>query len=107
MESLPLSATAAANQAPTGADYALEGATWGTSTAPGTAGGVVTYSFATGDYSGQPFHFDAPPLDPAYQDAVRSAFATWSHVGNITFREVADSAASDIRIGREAIDGPY
>jgi len=107
MTTAPLSATAASDSGTSTHDYVLEGPKWGTSTAPASAGGVVTYSFATGDYSGQPFHFDTPTLDHAYQDAVRSAFADWSHVANITFKEVADSAASDIRIGWEKIDGPY
>jgi hypothetical protein len=107
MQILPLSATAELNQGTTTADYVLQGAKWGPNTTPGTPGGVVTYSFATGDYPGQPFHFDAPPLAPVYQIAVRSAFATWSEIGNIAFREVADSPASDIRIGWQAIDGPY
>ena len=107
MGTLSLSAASAADHGTSTADYVLEGPKWGTSAALGTAGGVVTYSFATGDYSGQPIHFDTPALDHTYQDAIRSAFAAWSHVANITFKEVADSAASDIRLGWEPIDGPY
>jgi hypothetical protein len=107
MTTVPLSTTAAADSGTSTHDYVLEGPKWGASAAPGTAGGVVTYSFATGDYSGQPFHYDTPALDHAYQAAVENAFADWSHVANITFKEVPDSAASDIRIGWEHIDGPF
>src|SRR5689334_2318339 len=104
--SLTSNAAASGPHAPDGADYVFEGAKWGASAASGTPGGVVTYSFATGNFAGDPFHYDAP-LDPAFQAEVRGAFNEWSSLGNVTFQEVPDSAASDVRIGWEAIDGPF
>jgi hypothetical protein len=87
-------------------DYTLEGAKWGRDASPGTPGEVVTFSFASSNYDGQPFTYDAP-LDPAFQVEARNAFAEWSSLANITFEEVVDSPVSNIRIGWEPIDGPY
>ena len=36
---------------------------------------------------------------------VREAFATWGAAANLNFREVADSEASDIRLGLGPLDG--
>jgi len=76
---------------------------WGSST-PGTSGGQVTWSFAT-SLNGQFYNFDAVLSDPTYQALVRAAFQAWEAVANIDFVEVADSAASDIRLGWDFIDG--
>ena len=66
-------------------DYAFEGPKWSSS--------VITWSFASagGDITGA--------ISGAYQSTVRAAIARWSQVVNLTFKEVADSAATDIRIG--------
>jgi predicted Zn-dependent protease len=86
-------------------DYALNNVKWGESQALGTPGGVVTYSFATANYAGQPVLFNAA-FDPVFQDETRQAFTNWSSIADITFQEVPDSPQSDIRVGFEPIDGP-
>jgi predicted Zn-dependent protease len=87
------------------ADYALNNVKWGESQSLGTPGGIVTYSFASANYAGQPVLFNAA-FDPVFQDEARQAFTNWNSVADITFQEVPDSPQSDIRIGFEPIDGP-
>lgn len=82
-----------------------EGAKWG-NPADGTPSGTITYSFATHQIGNEPLAYTAA-LDPSYQADVRAALASWSAVAGVDFQEVRDSAASDIRIGWEHIDGPY
>lgn len=79
-------------------------AKWGSATA-GTPSGVVSWSFATHNYASQSFQFDAPITNAAYQADVRAAFNRWEQVTNIDFVEQTDSAATDIRLGWDAIDG--
>lgn len=86
------------------ADYEITGVKWGPSTA-GSSGGQVTWSFAT--TTGSMFGFDAAIADPTYQALVRAAFDAWEAALDIDFVEVADSAASNIRLGWDAIDGEY
>jgi len=86
------------------ADHELTGVKWG-SGAGGDSGGQVTWSFAT--TSGAMFGFDAAISDPAFQSLIRAAFAAWEAVLDIDFVEVADSGASNIRLGWDAIDGAY
>lgn len=76
---------------------------WG-DTRIGTPGGTVTWSFAEGP--GAFYSFDASITLAEYQDAVRAAFDAWSRVADIEFVELADSAASDIRLGWDTLDGP-
>jgi len=80
----------------------LNGVKWGSPT-PGTAGGQVTWSFAT--TVGQIYDFDYIIDDPAYQSLIRAAFAAWEAVANIDFVEVGDSAGVDIRLAWDFIDG--
>ena len=44
-------------------------------------------------------------LGDAQVGVMRQAFAIWAAVANVSFREVSDSDASDIRVGLSAIDG--
>jgi hypothetical protein len=82
--------------------YHTFGYKWGTA-AFGASGGQVTWSFAA--TAGQFFQFDAAITEAAFQNLIREAFAAWEAVANIDFVEVADSAASNIRLGWDAIDG--
>ena len=79
---------------------------WGSSTALGSSGGVVTWSFAASNYILQAFQFDSFITQPIYQADVRAAFARWEQVANIHFVEQFDSVQSNIRLGWDAIDGP-
>jgi Ca2+-binding RTX toxin-like protein len=89
--------------------FALEGPKWGDSTYGTRA--TVTWSFADLDleptlaqtYSGYP-DFTATISGP-FRDLVRGAFATWDEIADIDFVEVADSTASNIRLGEHPIDG--
>jgi hypothetical protein len=83
----------------------FEGAKWG-DPAPGTPSGTITYSFAAQNLGDEPFHI-AGGLDPSYQSDFRAALADWGAVANVHFQEVPDSAASDIRVGWQHIDGAY
>jgi Ca2+-binding RTX toxin-like protein len=86
-------------------NYVLKGPKWGPSSQYGTSGGQITWSFATSNYSGQPYQWDYRISDAADQNAIRRAFATWESVCNIDFVEVADSSTVDIRLGWDSIDG--
>ena len=70
----------------------------------GTGGGTprVTWSFAT--LPGELVAFASSIAAPAYQSAVRKAFATWESVADIDFVEAADSLANGIRLGWSYID---
>lgn len=81
-------------------DYNLEGVSWGT-TAP-----LVTWSLAQNNYSDRGYQFSSF-LTPEFLSDVQAVFNKWSSVANINFQEVADSDASDIRIGFNSIDGLY
>lgn len=70
----------------------------------GTSGGQVTWSFAT--TVGAFFAFDTIISQPYYQDLIAQAFQAWENVADIDFVQVADSAASDIRLGWDEIDVP-
>lgn len=72
-------------------NYALEGPKWGSS-ALGTPGGVVTWSYSTA-------------FTTSFQSEIQAAFAAWSAVANITFTYVADAALAQIDLGWAAIDG--
>jgi Matrixin len=94
------------------------GTKWGPQI-PGT-GATVTWSFMdTGvccdDDFGDTFWALADFMPAGFDDAIRSAFASWSAVANITFLEVPDGGEdfdalvglSDIRIGGHYFDGAY
>jgi hypothetical protein len=85
------------------AAYNLEGYKWGTPQL-GTPGGVVTWSFATANYSGQFSQFTGF-LTGAFQTEVAAAFDRWEAVANIDFEQVADSASNGIRLGFSATTG--
>jgi Ca2+-binding RTX toxin-like protein len=76
---------------------------WGGSAAP-SAGGVVTWSFAT--LAGQHYSFTGAITAQAYRDAITAAFNLWESVANIDFQyDATDSASNDIRLGWDTIDG--
>ena len=90
---------------------AYEGPKWGSAT-PGT-GATVTWSFAELDLTSQfaarglggYLSFDSP-IATQYRALVRQAADAWETVANIDLTEIADSTASQIRIGNRTIDGP-
>jgi hypothetical protein len=93
--SLSMQAIAAAAYPTTvAAPSPFEGATW--------SGSVVTWSFATG--SGSEYNPLSGTVQPQYQEAIEQALQTWANATGLTFQEVPDSKASDIRIGWEDLD---
>jgi len=60
---------------------------------------VITYTFATSNFAGQPLSFSSFITDPRYQAVVENAAAAWSAVSGIQFQFVADSPTADIRVG--------
>ena len=86
--------------------YKIDGPKWGGSNEYGTPGGVVTWSFATANYTGQKYQFDNQISDE-FRGAVRDAFERWEEVCDIDFREVTDGASVDIRLGMDYIDGAW
>lgn len=87
-------------------NYELTGAKWG-APALGTSAGPVTYSFVTQIHGDEPIPLTAEPFAPEYKAEVREAFAEWSATAGVAFVEVADSPASQIRIGWEPTDGGF
>jgi Ca2+-binding RTX toxin-like protein len=90
--------------------YVLNGPKWGDPTYGTSA--TVTWSFADLDsvdqqlaqtYNGYP-DFDAT-ISSNWQDTVRSFFSLWDLLTGINFVEVSDSAATNIRVGQNFIDG--
>lgn len=85
--------------------FGLTGAKWGEA-AVGTAGGVVTWSLARG--AGQFLDYDAfIGANSVFANLIRKAFGAWESVANISFREVSDGPATDIRLAWTDMDGPY
>jgi hypothetical protein len=89
---------------PASSAFALVGEKWGASAAAGTGGGVVTWSVATSNLAGQDASFSGF-LTSEMTAEVHQAFDRWSSVANITFAEVTDSAAANIRFGLLNMDG--
>ena len=81
----------ASSESPIGAATAapLEGAKWESPS--------VTWSFASG--LGTPTNPFSVTIQAQYQSAIEGAIAAWGAASGIRFQEVADSTASDIRIG--------
>ncbi len=76
---------------------------YGTSAA-GTAGGIVTWSYAT--LPGQTYSFSGAIVQTAYRNAIAAAFAAWEAVINIDFEyDASDSNNNSIRLGWDIIDG--
>jgi Ca2+-binding RTX toxin-like protein len=83
----------------------FSGYKWGGSSL-GSAGGVVTWSFAT--LAGQHYSFTSAISQTAYRDLITAAFAFWESVANIDFQYQAnDTAGTDIRLGWDTIDGVH
>jgi hypothetical protein len=106
------------------ADFALTGGKWGSS-AMGTSGGTVSYSFMGNDLSlsnepnsaqfGTSVALSSlPGFSACFITEIQLAFAAWQAVSNIQFVQVNDSgtgfgasgATGDIRIGAHTFDGP-
>ena len=78
---------------------------WGESQAPGSAGGIVTYSFAVLNFEGQFQDFDSFITEPAFRLDIDNAFKRWEEVADINFVLSTDSLDVDIRLGWANIDG--
>ncbi len=87
------------------ASYELTNFKWGSSLL-GTAGGQVTWSFATSNLASG-YQYDRYIVEVDYRQAIREAFAAWEAVANIDFVETTDSTNAGIRLGWDAIDGPF
>lgn len=72
-------------------EYAFEGAK--------RASTAITWSFATQTYAADAAVAFSNPIDQAYQDTIRAAFARWASVSGLTFSETPDSPAAAIRVG--------
>jgi hypothetical protein len=59
--------------------------------------GVITWSFATN--AGSPTAPFSGSIGAQYQSIVEAAIQTWAAATGLTFQQVSDSPASDIRIG--------
>ena len=75
-------------------DYALEGAKWSSTN--------VTYSFATSTYANDASAPFSNAITGNYQGSIQWALQQWASVTPLTFTQVADSHAADIRIGTPA-----
>ncbi|MEL6701418.1 MAG: matrixin family metalloprotease, partial [Pseudomonadota bacterium] len=84
--------------------YHLGNAKWGEGEY-GTPGGTVTWSFAQS--AGSRFDFSEYITEPEYRALIREAFQAWEDVIDIDFVEVADSAATNVRLGWDDMDGPF
>jgi len=60
---------------------------------------VVSYSFASSNFVGQPLAFSSFITDPKYQAVVESAAAAWSAVSGVQFQLLPDSPTVDVRVG--------
>ncbi len=87
---------AAAITAPPTAPDPLEGVRW--------ASNAITWSFATANLPGQPVNFTGA-MTGLFAALVQKAVLMWQSVADISLTQVADSSASDIRIGFEALSG--
>lgn len=84
-------------------NFELEDVKWGNPTF-GTAGGIVSWSFASISNDAAFYDYDAS-LTGSFQNYVRAAFDAWEQYANIDFVEVGDATNVDIRLGWDAIDG--
>ena len=79
-------------------DYALEGAKWSNTD--------VTYSFATSTYANDASAPFSNAITGNYQGSIQWALQQWASVTPLTFTQVADSQAADIRIGFGTLGTP-
>ena len=86
-------------------DFTTFGQKWGESQVFGNAGGAVSYSFATQNFSNQFGIFDSFISELPFQEEIISSLASWENVADIRFVSVADSERVDIRFGWRDIDG--
>lgn len=66
----------------------------------------ITWSFYSAGQPTDSIFSSALPSNSVFTQDIINAFASWSNVANVHFVQVADSSASDIRLGWESIDGP-
>ena len=79
---------------------------WGASQNNGQPGGVVTYSFADRNFSGEFARFDDFFELDIFKKETSLGFAAWEEVCDIRFVLVPDDQNVDIRVGWTNIDGP-
>ena len=90
---------------PTLLNFQVTEGKWGGSQTHGSAGGEISYSFATQNYSGQFSEFDSFITEDAFREEVTESFAVWENTADIRFQLVPDSAGVDIRLGWGNLDG--
>ena len=78
---------------------------WGSSGAPGTSGGTITWSMGAQIPTGAPYTSSASTVGADFQSTIRAAFARWDEVGNFTFVEIADSSAANISVVFDELAG--
>lgn len=89
-----------------GQSFELADIKWG-NPQQGTSGGIVTWSFATENRSGQSSDVNfSTPMPTFFVQEVRDAFDAWEAVADIDFVEVEDSNDVNIRVGLGTLDGP-
>lgn len=74
------------------ADYNLEGVKWGSSTALGTAGGLVTWAVNA-------------TVPASFVTTLSDALSDWAQWANVQFRQVAATAAANIAFAFGDVDG--
>lgn len=95
----------------TSSGWVYMGEKWGSSTALGTSGGTIKWSFADTDLRSQlsTRYLDYPQISTALtsaeRDGIRTAVNTWAAVCDIDFVEVPDSVAATVRFGKSYVDG--
>ena len=85
--------------------FELIGGKWGGSQDFPSSGGVVTYSFATQNFSNQFDAFTGFITYTVFQNEITESFSAWSLVSDIQFSLVSDASAVDIRLGWAIFDG--
>ncbi|MDA9314294.1 matrixin family metalloprotease [Alphaproteobacteria bacterium] len=86
-------------------NFVVSNQKWGGSQSLGSAGGIVTYSYATTTYADQFLAFQGFITQTPFQTDITRAFANWEDVANIRFELVSDAPNVDIRFGWATIDG--
>jgi hypothetical protein len=81
------------------------GPKWGDSQVVGSKGAIVSYSFATENFTEQFGFFDSFIPEGPFQREITTSFSAWENVADIRFELVSDSSNVDIRFGWRDIDG--
>lgn len=105
----PVSQTATSEAVPGAgtktSDFILEGYKFGSATF-GTPSGTITWSIAVTNFVGrEPYDFTLSRLGFDAAPLLADAFGTWASYANLSFQQVSDGPAVDIRFGMGNFDG--